>query len=295
LFTPQEYDWRIVWDRRDPDVLYTSRAASLFRYRVSNGQAELLKKFSAPLRPTGASLNQRGDRILVATTDWTFHSFSLPDMQDARSFRPTVPANYNSDKPSYTGHGDTIHVPYSEGSRQGILVYTDAGELVHEFKGIGGGGHYDFSPDGKLAYFTLTPGTTGGARALAIHVVDLNGAHDRVLFAAAPEKMGFVQNLHLSWPDGVSDWFVASLFPNASRLPATYAPMLDEIIMIKLDGTHRILARSETAHSRADGRGGGGDMFWAQPLASPSADGSRIAFNSIRSGTVDQCILYVEP
>lgn len=295
LFTPAEYDWRIVWDRHDPDVLYTTRATSIVRFRVSTGKGEVLTKLSKPLRPTGVSLNQKGDRILVATADWTFHSFALPGMTDERTFRPAVPKDYNSDKPAYTGHRDTVHVNFTDGPRQGILVYTDTGELVHEFKDIGGGGHFDFLPDGKLAYFKMPPAGTGNARALEIHVVNLDGSDDRIVFRAAAEKMRFVQNLHVSWPDNVSDRFVASLFPNASNLPPAYAPLLDEILMIKLDGTHRVLARSQTAHSRAAGRGQAGDMFWAQPLASPSADGRRIAFNSNRSGTVDSCILYVEP
>ena len=292
LFTPGEYDWRIAWDRNDPDVLYTTHATAIVRYRVSTGKGEVLTKLAKPLRPTGVSLNQKGDRILVATTDWTFHSFALPGMTDERTFRPDLPKGYNSDKPAYTGHGDTVHLNFSDPPRQGVAVYTDTGELVHEFKDIGGGGHYDFSPDGRLAYFKM-PGA-GNARSLEIHVVNLDGSDDRIVFSAAREKMRFVQNLHVSWPDKASDWFVASLFPNASNLPATYAPLLDEILMIKLDGTHRVLARSQTAHSRAAGKGQAGDMFWAQPLASPSADGRRIAFNSNRSGTVDSCILYVD-
>ena len=295
LFTPNDYDWRIVWDRRDPHVLYTTRAASLYRFDVRTGQANLLHKFSAPLLPIGASLNQDGSRILVATNDWMFHSFALPAMDAPRSFRPAVPAGYNSDKPGYTGHGDTVHVPYADGARQGILLYTDDGTLVHEFKGVGGGGHYDFSPEGKLAYFKLPIADAKGGRALEIHVVNRDGSDDRVLLRAPVSEMGYVQNLHLSWPDRVNDWFVASFFPNASRLPKTYAPWLDEIVQVRLDGTHRVLARSQTAHSRAAGKGGAGDMFWAQPLASPSADGRRIAFNSNRSGTIDLCILTVAP
>lgn len=297
LFTPAEYDWRIVWDRRDPDVFYTSRGASLYRYRVSTGRAELLQKFASALKPTGASLNQAGDRILAATADWRFHSIALADPKEERTFRPAVPKGYNSDKPGYTGYANTIHVPYSsgDGSGGGILIYKDTGELVHEFKGLGAGGHYDFSPAGRLAYFRLPRfGPAGENDPLEIHVVNLDGSDDRVLFTAPRAQTRLVQNLHLSWPDGVTDWFVASLFPNASKLPKTYAPLLDEIIRVNLDGTHQILARSETAHSRAGDFGGVGDMFWAQPLASPSADGRRIAFNSIRGRTIDVCILYVD-
>lgn len=297
LFAISEYDWRVVWDRRDPGVLYTTRASSIFRYNVSSGKGELLKKLGSPLRPTGASLNQAGDRILVATANWTFHSFALPDMTDERTFRPAVPKGFDSDKPGYTGHANTIHVAYSSpetGAR--ILIFTDAGELVHEFKGIGGGGHWDFSPEGRLAYFKLPRlGPAGEQDPLEIRVVNLDGSNDRLLFTAPRGQTRYLQNLHLSWPDRVNDWFVASFFPNASRLPKTYAPLLDEIAIIKLDGTHRFVARSRTAHSRATDKGGKGDMFWAQPLASPSADGKRIAFNSNRSGTIDQCILYVEP
>lgn len=298
LFPISDYDWRIVWDRRDPAVFYTTRGATLIRFNVETGTAERLKTFKSSLRPTGASLNQEGNRILVATADWTFHSYALPDMTDERTFRPAVPKDYNSDKPGYTGHGNTIHVGYSSAApaAQGILVYEDTGKLVHEFKGIGGGGHWDFSPEGKLAYFKLPrPGKASADEALEIHVVNHDGSDDRVVFRAPREQLEFVQNLHLSWPDRVNDRFIASLFPNGARRPKAYAPLLDEIILIKLDGTHRILARSETAHSRATDRGAAGDMFWAQPLASPSADGRRIFFNSIRSGTVDACILYVDP
>jgi hypothetical protein len=82
----------------------------------------------------------------------------------------------------------------------------------------------------------------------------------------------------------VTSWFIASLFPSAANVPATYAPLLDEIIKINTDGSYTNLARTYTASSPG--------LFWAQPLASPSADGSRISFNSIRSGSVDQFILF---
>jgi Tol biopolymer transport system component len=36
-------------------------------------------------------------------------------------------------------------------------------------------------------------------------------------------------------------------------------------------------------------------MFWAQTLPSPSADGKRICFNSNRSGTIDLCLLFLDP
>jgi hypothetical protein len=181
-------------------------------------------------------------------------------------------------------------------SAQAIVVYDDTGAVVHKFDAIGGGGHYDFSPDGKLAYFKMSRGARqrGGESPLEIHVVNLDGTNDRVLYSVPHAQAAYLQNLHLSWPAKVTDWFIASFFPNAGNLPSAYAPPLDEIMMIRLDGTHKYLARTGTAYSRAGRKGGTGDMFWAQPLGRPSADGKRICFNSNHSGTIDQYILYVE-
>lgn len=73
-----------------------------------------------------------------------------------------------------------------------------------------------------------------------------------------------------------------------------YEPPFDEILMIRLDGTTKYLARTRTVYSAPGGRGRMGDMFWAQPLPRPSADGKRICFNSSRAGTIDLHILYSE-
>jgi hypothetical protein len=108
-----------------------------------------------------------------------------------------------------------------------------------------------------------------------------------MVYHAPAAKLRFVRNLHLAWPTGVNDWFIASFFPDMNNRPADYSPLLDEIVQIRLDGTARTLARTETAS-------GNGAMFWAQPLARPDHRGTRINFNSNRSGTIDQCILFVE-
>ncbi|MBI4658296.1 MAG: PD40 domain-containing protein [Verrucomicrobia bacterium] len=97
----------------------------------------------------------------------------------------------------------------------------------------------------------------------------------------------------------MNDWFVASFFPSASTgssgasaVPAVRAQSpFDEILRLNLDGTWKYLARTGTTYSRTGERGGSADMFWAQSLASPSADGRRICFNSNRSGTIDLFIL----
>ncbi len=290
LFPMARFDWRLTWDRKEPAILYTWWGSELYRFNVETGQAQLLKSF-APLRlkPCGPSINQAGDRILVITSDNTFRSYHLPDMRDERAFTVSYPEGCVTgwDKEKYIGYRNYVLTF----CRQAVFVYDDNGQLFHRFDGVGGGGHHDFSPDGKWAYFKLWTKD----RPLEIHVVNIDGTNDRIVLSVPPEQVRYLGNLHLAWPRNVNDWFIASFFPNAQRLPARYAPYLDEIVQIRTDGTHRVLARSETAYSAPRPRSGGPqDMFWAQPLGRPSADGSRINFNSNRSGDVDQCILFVD-
>lgn len=301
LFSIDKYDWRLCWDRTDPDILYTWKGAKLFRFNVSTAKADLLKSFEPLwLKPNGPSVNQTGDRILVITSDDTFRSYRLPDMTEEHAFQLTVPPGCNVDwgKPRYIGYRNYIDTAYTAPglTEQAIVVYDDTGKIVHKFEGIGGGGHYDFSPDGHLAYFKLprSPRSPGGESPLEIHTVKLDGSQDKVLFSVPRDKAVYVQNLHLSWPSKVNDWFIASLFPTAGNLPPSYEPLLDEILMIHTNGTHRYLARTQTVYSRTKRRGSSGDMFWAQPLARPSADGKRVCFNSNRSGSIALYILYVD-
>jgi parallel beta-helix repeat protein len=316
--------------------------------RMLGIQVELLKSF-APLmlQPNGPSCNQAGDRLLVVTSDGTFRSYHLPDMTDERTFQVTLPAGcfMGWDKPHYTGYRNYIDTAYNnaDSSQQAIVVYDDTGAVVHTFDTIGGGGHYDWSPDGKLAYFRLPTGDRGKPETpFEIHVVNLDGGDDRVLFTV-PQAQSHFNNLHLSWPSKVNDWFVAGFYPmsgsastdntsgrtgaafqttaRAARvrqavnpratLPATprrpqrlrigaqgeppvYEPPFDEILLVRLDGTTKYLARTGTVYSRAGARGATGDMFWAQVLPSPSADGRRICFNSCRAGTIDLHILFLD-
>lgn len=285
LFPISRFDWRVVWDRHDPEIFYTLKGSQLYSFNVNAGHARLLKSF-APLgmKPNGPSLNQAGDRILVITSDGVFRSYHLPEMDNERTFSIDLAA-VRWDKPRYIGHRNFIVASCPKG----VAIYDDTGALVHMFEGVGAGGHHDFSSDGKWAYFTLW----GRGKPLAAHVVNIDGSDDRVVFRVPESEMRFVQNLHLAWPSGVNDSFIASFFPNARNLPGKYTPYLDEIVEVRLDGTHRILARSGTAYSAPKPRSGGQeDMFWAQPLARPNADGTRISFNSNRSGTIDQYILF---
>ena len=288
LFTLDQYDWRLVWDRNNPDILYTWRGSEVYRFHVSSGKADLLKSF-APLflKPNGTSVNQQGDRILVLTSDNTFRSFHLPDMSDERDFTAKYPAGCLSPSKNerYTGYRNQIVTQYGspDFSIRGLLVYNDDGRLVRQFNGIGGGGHYDFSPAGELAYFTYG----GAGTPLEIHVAEVEGSGDRVVFRASGAETAHLQDLHLSWPDKIPDWFVASFFPSTFALPDKYQPLLDEIAQIQVDGTHRFLARSGTSE------GVRAKNFWAEPLGSPSADGSRVSFNSNVGGNIQQYILRI--
>ncbi len=203
LFPIEKYDWRLCWDRNDPDLLYTWKGSDLYRFRVGAGQAELLKSF-APLglKPNGPSCDQAGDRVLVITSDGTFHSYHLPDLSDERTFKIDVPQGcfVGWDKPHYTGYQNCIDTAYrgTDPSQQAIVVYDDTGAVVHKFDAIGGGGHYDYSPDGKLAYFKLPTGGRGRPQTpFEIHVVNLDGSGDRVLFSV-PRRQARFHNLHLS-------------------------------------------------------------------------------------------------
>lgn len=169
------------------------------------------------------------------------------------------------------------------------------GRLLHSFEGVGGGGHYSFSPHGRLAYF-LMPNypRDDGENSLDIHVVNVDGTDDRVVYSVPRDQAKAVQNLHLAWPAQVNDWFIASFYHFSGLKPPAYAPPLDEILQVRLDGTWKYLARTGGEYSRGAGRGSSTDMFWAMPLAVPEANGRRVSFNSNRFGTIDQHILYTE-
>src|SRR5262249_6687133 len=111
LFRIEQYDWRLVWDRHDPNILYTCGGSNLYRYDLTTWQAKLLKAV-APLRlrPSGPSLNQSGDRIMVGTSDDVFHSYRLPDMSAERSFSLPFPAGCRTSWKSerYTGFRNYI-------------------------------------------------------------------------------------------------------------------------------------------------------------------------------------------
>jgi hypothetical protein len=171
-------------------------------------------------------------------------------------------------------------------------IYDAAtGELISTLNGVTVG-HHDFSSAGKLAY---VEGFNQG-RDLNVRVVNLDGSDNRLVYSIPRDKLRYVRNYHITWPHGVTDWFLLSFFPQTGRLPPDYQPWLDELVQVFLDGRIKVLARTGTTCA---------DIFWAQPQPSLSADGSRLLFHtngSCRvgqlgcesSGTIDQCILYLQ-
>jgi hypothetical protein len=295
LYNLAQFDWRVVWDRHNPALLYTWKNSDLYRFDVDTGRAELLKSF-APLGflPTGPSLNQSGDRILMITTDGVYHSYRLSGMDDERTFRATYPMNCIAPGKDerYIGYQNYIVASCAtrDLSLQVLTVYDDTGAVKSRittddpWKSLTG--HLAFSPDGKLAYFRMWGGAHREHLPLEIHVANLDGSNDRVVYSVEQAQAQWVQNLHLSWPAKVRDWFVASFYPAPGNMPPTYQAPLDEIMQLSISGKKRYLARTQTVPGR-------GFDFWAQPLASPSADGSRICFNSNHGGNIEQYILWV--
>jgi hypothetical protein len=291
LFSIAQYDWRLVWDRNDPATLYTWKGANLYQYNVNTGEAVVLTNFgSVNVNVGGPSLNQAGDRIMVITTDDVFHNFHLPDMSGEQKFKVTFPAGFSTDweDERYIGFSNYIVTgcANSNASQANTYIYNDNGTLFHEFDGLNFG-HSDFSPDGRWAYFKWPTGRP--LSPLEVHVVNIDGTGDTLVYSlpGGQTETG-ARNVHLSWPDHVTNWFIGGFEPNASP-PANYSAPQDEIFMVRQSGGAWIwdyLARSGTLLSA------GFDQFWSEPLPSPSADGSRISFNSSRSGTVDQYILY---
>ncbi|MCI0561002.1 MAG: hypothetical protein MN733_21150 [Nitrososphaera sp.] len=294
LFPITKYDWRLVWDRNNPNILYTWTSSKLYRYDVTTATAQLLKSFAPlTLKPAGPSLNQAGDRILVITSDDTFRSYRLPDMQQERMFKAAYPPNCSTNwrNERYIGYQNYIATACPSGGSSTLLIYNDTEVLLHRFDGIPLG-HHDFSPDGQLAYHRWN----GVAKQTEIRMVNLDGTSDQILHSISQDQSQHIQNLHVSWPDRVDDWFIVSFYPPSANLPSTYGPPLDDILLIRTNGTVQYLARTGAMY-------GPKQLFWSLPLASPSSDGTRISFNSgcsndiptlgcTPSGTIDHYILF---
>jgi hypothetical protein len=305
LFTQAEYDWRLAWDRRDPNVLYTWRGNKVYRYNVEKGSADELIEFSKPalMSPSGLSLNQAGDRILLRCSDATVRTFRLPAMDDERVVKVTGPPGWdiNWDKLRFTGFRDTFAITFEQRLPRPAGVRAEppftriydalSGQIHGTLLGVTAG-HHDFSPDGKMAYAELPFNQAGGMK---VHVVNLDGTDDKIVFTAPPDKLRYVRNYHITWPAGVKDWFMLSFFPQSRRLPAKYEPWLDEMVQVYVDGRRKVIARTGTSC---------GPNFWEQPQQSCSADGTRVAFHTNgtcttghigqqASGTIDLCILYL--
>jgi hypothetical protein len=305
LFTQEEYDWRVAWDRRDTNVIYTWRGNKVFRYDVEKGRADSLIEFSRPalMSPSGLSLNQAGDRMLLRCSDSTVRTYRLPAMDDEHVVKITAPPGWDPvwDKLRFTGFRDTFALTFEQrlplqsgvSSERPFTRIYDAlsGQITGTLMGVTSG-HHDFSPDGKMAYAELPFNQAAGMK---VHVVNLDGTDDKIVFTAPPDKLRYVRNYHITWPAGVKDWFLLSFFPQTRRLPAKYEPWLDEMVQVYADGRRKVIARTGTTCAA---------NFWAQPQQSCSADGTRVIFHTNgtcttgrigqeESGTIDQCILYL--
>jgi len=323
------WNWRITWDRLDPQILYIQdNDQSLFAYHVGNDTLTLLRQFSPYVGFVGGSepsLNQTNTRVLVYVSESIdrvgvpqIRSYRLSDMGDEKILYPSMilPAgatimSSGMGTPHYIGYGDHIAMAWQSADATGLLVYDEAtSSTIHNFIGDSfGGGHFAFSSTGKLAYRTWNAGlyfTTYWAsdyNDLEIHVVNINGTDDHVVFRASEAEAWWVQNLHLAWPATVANWFLVGFYPPAYLgLPILYVPPYDEILQVFIDGTpSRYLTRTGTKSFGPPIQG------WSQPLPAPSPDGTRVSFNAVcdldnvgslgctPTGTIDQYIFYIYP
>jgi hypothetical protein len=306
LFTVPEYDWRVAWDRQDPRIFYTTKGSAVYRFDVEAGKAELVKSFAKPsvAGPSGLSLNEKGDRLLLRLTDNSVRTYRLPALDDERRCVVEIPDGWSAvwDKLRYTGHKDYFALTLEPkqpapqgggGMRPMTRIYDGvSGQLFHTLEAVTVG-HHDFSSDGRLAY---VEGYFNQGAGMKVRVVNLDGTDNQIVFTAPREKLRYVRNYHITWPAGVRDWFLLSFFPQTGRLPPGYEPYLDEMVQVFVDGRTRVLARTGTTC---------GANFWAQPQQSVSPGGTRVLFQTNgtckvgkigyeSSGTIDQCILYLK-
>ncbi len=323
LFSVDEgWNWRIAWDRNDRAIFYIQRdlggAKQLYKYNVETGQLGLLKQFASGtiFKPASQpSLNQASDRILIYVVEKSvdkLYSYRLPDMGDEKGFTVSsiVPrgVSFGGESIQYTGYKNYVGIGFFDATGGGLAIYNeDTSSVLHTFYGKNyGTGHFDYSPSGKLAYRSWGAGkyatTFRGSdhKNLEIHTVNIDGTNDQILYSATEAEAWWVQNLHVSWPDKVNDWFLVAFYPPAELgLPATYKAPYDEILQIHTNGTTKFLARTGTSSKGPPVQG------WAQPLPSPGADGRKVSFNSIcdwknvgklgcrDNGTIDQYVLYL--
>lgn len=132
--------------------------------------------------PSGLSLNEKGDRLLLRMTDKSVRTYRLPGLDDESVCEVAIPDGWyaNRDKLRFTGHKDYFAItleqkqPLPEGASvvpPFTRIYDGVtGKLFHTLDTVNVG-HHDFSSDGKLAY---VEGFNQG-RDMNVRVVNLDG------------------------------------------------------------------------------------------------------------------------
>jgi hypothetical protein len=278
LFAANQYDWRLVWDREDPEILYTWHGKTVYRYDVTTRVATPVKMLSAPVLSPGVSLSQDNSKLLVITgesipvlrvlrvSDWAEVSkFTIT--KDGKTFKGTTDCQVNWNDVRFIGYRDFIYAACrgKTTATRLVRIFDGSGALYHEFSGWKYSDHTDFSPDGRYAYFEVGNG-------VRIHVVNIDGTNDTIVFNAPKADVQWIQNLHISWPDRVPDYFFVSFFPSADKPAPPDAPLSDELMIVHTSGIAVSLARTH----------GSSKPFWSQGLASPNADGTLVSFSSNR-------------
>src|SRR4030095_12096974 len=96
-----------------------------------------------------------------------------------------------------------------------LIISGDTGTTLNIFSGVSGAagysGHYDFSPDGKLAHSTESGGV------ITIRTKNIDGTGDTVHYTGPNANE---DSRHITWPRAVNGWFVVGFFPAQDRKSA---------------------------------------------------------------------------
>ncbi len=200
LFPISLYDWKLAWDKTDPNILYTTYSYTVYKINVNTDPITVttLKTFTEAegwTESSGVSVNRYGTRLLVVTSDpaseykkVNVRTFALPSMTTPRVFQvdkvdPAVAyCNVDVGKIRYTGHLNDINTHCGRGiisdcgcGKTGcacgplglayaIRTFDDTGTPLRTY-GTSGDvptfGHTAYSPNGHLGYEKYQNGVTG--------------------------------------------------------------------------------------------------------------------------------------
>ncbi len=320
-FTLNDYDWRVVWDKTDSNIMYSIKGNVLYKLNTSTFPVTptALKTFDNltegyPLT-NGVSLNQAGTRILVTTQingsgQTRLNTFDLPGMTNPRvividNIDPSTPnCAINTDKIRYTGYQNRVHagcnVPLltlcacggPQSGYEKVRIYDDVtGQLVKSYGSSLNFGHLAYSAEGHFGYYRYNPSGDGS---MEIRVCDTLSAavcgsqpfgtstsDDKIVLSPTGAQMTDVQSLHLNWGSAVTG---RNMWMIASFYPKTVATPTTDPTWYH-DEILKINHKASPVTYSVLGHSRTlyeGQWFWTMTVGAINKDGTKITFNSDR-------------